>query len=523
MQKNIVIIHYNTPHMTECLVMSINKFVDNAKIYIFDNSDSKPFTAKYDNVTILDNTSGQIIDFQSWLEKYPNRLKSNGKTNNAASAKHAYSVEKCMEIINENFILMDSDILIKQDISPLFRDDAIYVGETIIQPKSSIKRVLPYLCFINTEMCKKHNIHYFNDDYMHGLYKTAIADRYDTGAGFYKTSIHYPHIDITIEDYAIHYGHGSWEKPGYTKTQTDEEWLMSNQSLWSDKPCTRKAIYTCITGAYDALIEPEYLSPGWDYICFTDNPELTSNIWKIKPLPMETEGLSQVKKQRFVKINPHITLPDYDISVWVDGNVNIKGNLNEFLAKHLIDGTSVYVPKHPARNCIYDESKVVLAMRKDKKEIVEPQMERYKNEGFPKDYGLLQSNILLRRHNEPDCIRLMEAWFNELKNNSHRDQLSFNYALWKNEDVKVSYMDKKICYSEYFNWNGRHKRAKTATPTPTVQSRIITPIKRYPSSVPPKPPVKNMEETRINKIEVKDRVMQRMTQIRNAKTRLYFD
>ena len=88
-------------------------------------------------------------------------------------------------------------------------------------------------------------------------------------------------------------------------------------------------------------------------------------------------------------------------------------------------------------------------------------MKRYEEEGFPKNYGLLQSNILLRKHNEEDCIRLMEAWFNELKDNSHRDQLSFNYVLWKNSDINVVYMDKFIYKSKWFKWNLGHKKYKT--------------------------------------------------------------
>ena len=79
MDKNIVIVHYNTPKLTECLVKSINKFVEGAKIFIFDNSNKSPFTAKFDNVTIYDNTNGQIIDFDEWLKKYPNRNRSNGR------------------------------------------------------------------------------------------------------------------------------------------------------------------------------------------------------------------------------------------------------------------------------------------------------------------------------------------------------------------------------------------------------------------------------------------------------------
>ena len=78
---NILIVHFNTPNLTECLVKSINKFSPDSNIYIFDNSDKLPFTAKFDNVTIFDNTKGEIIDFDKWLEKYPNRFKSGGKIN----------------------------------------------------------------------------------------------------------------------------------------------------------------------------------------------------------------------------------------------------------------------------------------------------------------------------------------------------------------------------------------------------------------------------------------------------------
>ena len=60
MKKNIVIVHYNTPLLTECLVRSINLFVKDAIIYIFDNSDERPFTAHFDNVLVLDSTKGEI-------------------------------------------------------------------------------------------------------------------------------------------------------------------------------------------------------------------------------------------------------------------------------------------------------------------------------------------------------------------------------------------------------------------------------------------------------------------------------
>jgi len=264
---------------------------------------------------------------------------------------------------------------------------------------------------------------------------------------------------IRCSDYVVHYGHGSWNKIGKKPQYTAEEWLKIFRRYWSNEK-NKKVVYTCITGDYDRLSNPKFLTDGFDYICFTDNKTITSDVWDIRPLPKETDGLSQVKKQRFVKINPHLLLSEYDMSIWVDGNVTLKGDLNKFIKNVITSDCSVYVPKHPQRNCIYAEANVVVKMGKDKSDITKPQMERYRKEGFPEKYGLLQSNIMLRKHNKPDCIKLMEDWFKELKNGSHRDQLSFNYASWKNRDVKVIYLDKNICKSEFFYWNGTHSKHK---------------------------------------------------------------
>lgn len=462
MKKNIVIVHYNTPHLTECLVRSINLFVKDAVIYIFDNSDKNPFVANFDNVKIIDNTKGQIINFNEWLKNYPGKDNSGGKRNHWGSAKHCYSVEKCMEILGESFVLMDSDILLKKDISEFFQEDCIYVGEKVLQPSSNIERLLPFICFINTKMCVENNINYFDDNYMHGLRKTAEGDRYDTGAIFVKNAETFKHVDLKISEYIVHFNNGSWMSTTNKRhSLTEEEWLNRYKNLWQGGR-NKKVIYTCITGGYDELKEPNVISDEFDYICFTDSLFMRNGIWDIRPLPKETEGLSQVKKQRYVKINAHKVLPEYEVSIWVDGIVTIKGNLNELLENVLKDDTSIYVPTHPVRNCIYKEANTVVKMKKDTKEVVVPQIDRYKKEGYPEENGLLQSNILIRRHNEEDCIRLMEAWYDELKDNSHRDQLSFNYVSWKNSDIKVKYLDKGICNSRWFYWNGIHKKYKNS-------------------------------------------------------------
>lgn len=242
MNKNVCIIHFNTPVLTAHLVKSINKHTPGTKIYIFDNSDKTPFINSFNNVTVFDNTKGQIINFDQWLKKYPNREKSGGKANNWGSAKHAYSVEKCMELIKEPFVLFDSDVLVKKDFSILFDEIVCYKGEVIHQPGTNrnIKRVLPFICFINTPMCKTKGIHYFDENYMHGLRFKGNSDNYDTGGALYilteqKKGLH---REIKVADYIVHYGNGSWvdaaEKMKRPKHMPAVEWLNKYKEYWSD-------------------------------------------------------------------------------------------------------------------------------------------------------------------------------------------------------------------------------------------------------------------------------------------------
>lgn len=214
-------------------------------------------------------------------------------------------------------------------------------------------------------------------------------------------------------------------------------------------------VYTCITGGYDKLTPPKK-TEGVDYVCFTDNLEMPSEGWVLKPMPEDIKDLSKVKQQRMVKVLPHKYLPEYDISIWVDGSVDVKNNVKEFISTFIYDGHSIFIPKHPSRNCIYKECGAVKAIRKDTTDLPDKQMKKYKEEGYPENNGLVQSNIMVRWHNNEDCKQVMEIWAEEIRNLSHRDQLSFNYALWKAKTDCFKYLDKKTCNSKYFFWNTRH-------------------------------------------------------------------
>ena len=192
------------------------------------------------------------------------------------------------------------------------------------------------------------------------------------------------------------------------------------------------ACYTCITGKYDTLKDPLIKQdPSIDFICFTDQP-FKSNVWKIKPIPKELQRLSAVKQQRVIKICPHRYLPKkYNISLWIDGNVQIIGDLMQFIKQYDLSKNCFYTRIHPCRNCIYDEAKACLRLKKDLSGKVQKQIEKYKAENYPAHIGMVETCFLLRKHNEHKCQLIDNYWAAELLQNSHRDQLSFNYVCWK--------------------------------------------------------------------------------------------
>ena len=472
---NILIVNYNTQELTECAIKSTNKYTPNCHIYVFDNSNKTPFVNKFDNVTVLDNTKKQIVDLDEFLSHYPDRTKSSGYLGGTLpSARHCYSIEKAMDLIGANFILMDSDVIVKRDLNELVDNSCIFVGDISTYPFGMVKRVVPYVCFINYDMCKKNGVHYFDENYMHGLYNKKLAqnaDLYDTGAAFYLHASKYQYKTIDHTQYVEHYKAGSWDSKAsrsVSKYKSAEDFMQKYKIHWETNK--NKVVYTCISGPYDMLREPGYIDDDYDYICFTDQ-NFNSEFWNIRPLPKEVEGLSQVKKQRYVKLMAHKILPEYDFSVWVDANVDINSSIDKYIHENCdFENKSLFVGKHPIRDCIYSEEKVVIKIKKDKGEITAPQISRYKEEGFPEHFGLPQTCILMRKHNDSECVKLDELWWEELKGGSHRDQLSFSYVMWKLKTNCVQYLSPTIFNCVTFKW-GKHIPIKS-----TNVSQVTKPI-----------------------------------------------
>lgn len=188
-------------------------------------------------------------------------------------------------------------------------------------------------------------------------------------------------------------------------------------------------IYTAITGGYDTVQPPLYQEAGVDYLLFTDNPDTAAAGWQVKQITVE-EGLSPAKQARKVKILAHEYVSQYDYSVWVDGKLQIIGDLGEYIRKYRNTSPMICF-NHYSRDCCYEEGEACIRQKKEVPDVVYLQLETYKKAGYPQHNGLIESGIIVREHNNPLVKKVMQTWWEEVYNKSQRDQLSFNYACWK--------------------------------------------------------------------------------------------
>ena len=189
-------------------------------------------------------------------------------------------------------------------------------------------------------------------------------------------------------------------------------------------------VYSAITGGYDNVKEIRYKNPNLDYILFTDNPNIKSDTWDVRMLS-NPEHLDSVRLARRTKIMGHELLQEYDYSVWVDGKLEIIGDFVDYIERYR-DTRPILCFNHYVDDCVYAEVATCKQLKKDDPATMDQQVQQYREEGYPSHNGLIESAILVRELHDEGLIKVMTTWWDEVLHKSFRDQLSFNYACWKN-------------------------------------------------------------------------------------------
>lgn len=218
-------------------------------------------------------------------------------------------------------------------------------------------------------------------------------------------------------------------------------------------------VYTAITGNYDSLkgvLEPE---KDLTYICFT-NFEFEGVIqspWLHFRLP--PSNLSNKDLARFCKLNPHLLLPNFEKSLWIDGNVSIKSNVSDFI-NDVLNDCDVASYDHWWRDSVEQEFFACSRHGFDFAWKLRKQWNRYHNDGYiPKNF--YENNVLIRRHMDSKVVGMHDFWWKEYLNGGKRDQYSFTYSAFKNgvEIKSLGIHDPRI-NKKYFDYNHHLKLSR---------------------------------------------------------------
>jgi len=191
----------------------------------------------------------------------------------------------------------------------------------------------------------------------------------------------------------------------------------------------KKLLYTSMTAGYDALNEIPRPAENWDFICYTDNPDIKSDTWQIRELNNELK-LDPVRLSRLVKINNHLVDSGYDLSVYVDANFKIRGDLDTFIAHVLPPGQSFAMQLHPFNSSLREELELCIRVGKDDKDLLQKQYHHYVEDNhFTDPYPHVAAGMIVRRSGKEEIRKLMETWFEQVLSWSRRDQMAFNFAL----------------------------------------------------------------------------------------------
>lgn len=209
-------------------------------------------------------------------------------------------------------------------------------------------------------------------------------------------------------------------------------------------------IYSCVTGKYDNVLSvllqsKPIVGKDTELILFSDRPGLVESEvyrqvgshveWSVRPLVWR-HPTCNIRTARWHKINSHLSLPEHDYSIWVDGSQRIKPVDLQLEVVEPFQQNEKKQPiatfKHPVRTCVYQEMSACNRLRKDNATLMSEQVKKYRSEDYPPYNGMVETACVVRNNSLP-VRRFNDFWWNEIENGSRRDQLSFNYTSWKLE------------------------------------------------------------------------------------------
>ena len=254
MNNNLIFCTVNagTNDFTNLTINSILKFHPQAKIFIIDafKDDGQPFQLYNDNIKNVEIINGiakskttlPIINVNdanylssSQKKIVIDKLGQQYKVKFRGSYNHSENIQKAIDVIDQNFILIDSDAPLIRPIDFISNTNYATIASVCHITDLSTENILlnkqftkfyPFIQFFNVCLLKKHNIIYYDPNAIKEHLDIALISKLsdnsislwlDTGCIFYKTIVYNKlnYLDIDYKLYVDHFQTGSTHCKSY--------------------------------------------------------------------------------------------------------------------------------------------------------------------------------------------------------------------------------------------------------------------------------------------------------------------
>ena len=209
-------------------------------------------------------------------------------------------------------------------------------------------------------------------------------------------------------------------------------------------------VFTALFGQYESLNELVISrGPETRYVCFTDDPSLTSKTWEIMVVESKIQE-SPSRSSREIKMLGHKCFPEGTRSLYVDNTVRLKVDGSIVLEEWLKDSDIAFM-RHYSRKTMRGEFFTCSAYGLDDQKIIWNQFKYYRRK-YP---AVLKQRPhwggMIARVNSAETDKFMDTWKKQFDKFTKRDQLSINVSSIIS-GVKIGTIDGKNDSSEWHEW-----------------------------------------------------------------------
>lgn len=184
--------------------------------------------------------------------------------------------------------------------------------------------------------------------------------------------------------------------------------------------------YTAVFGRYDK----HHPAPAGG-IMFTDSPPPPALGWDARVVTPPYPG-NLARSNRFFKLQPHTLFPGSNRSMYIDARVKLMQSPTETLTafRDLAGGDhDVFLLTHTLNHDTGREIEWVREKGITAPSVLDAQRSRYARHEGVLNLPACQAPIVIAKRNER-TREFFSVWWEEVRDYSHRDQISYAYARW---------------------------------------------------------------------------------------------